>query len=398
MRKFFFAAIVAALCSVTATAENVKIMATGQGKTYQEAIHCALGVAAEQAFGTFISANTVILNDELVKDQLVSLQYGNIVSYEVLYQGGEDTKTVTLEAIVSTDNLIEFAKSNGSETELAGNTFATNVKLVLLNRKNAAVAAENLYNLLSIYAQEMYDFELITGEPILDNTTVYVPVQVDCKLNQNALTFYKTARKAIKEIAHSLEIKDINGRFDDDSLNKVAFYAKAIPDLQRLACYNFVIMDNAHNFGKLEPYTEEVRLSAWDVRGQKYRNRVKFIAYGFNMAPLIDPTTDTYDYPEAYNDYYKAKRKQLCYILSVPDNSFYLPRFIDELIFVPVSENKSWFTNRFTDETHRFRAGESNGSVHFLLKYDLQDFAEVSKLEVKTLTPELLEHLKDSFQ
>jgi hypothetical protein len=40
--------------------------------------------AIEQAFGAFISSKTEILNDNLVKDEIVSVSNGNIQKFEVL--------------------------------------------------------------------------------------------------------------------------------------------------------------------------------------------------------------------------------------------------------------------------------------------------------------------------
>ena len=54
---------------------------SGSGKTQEEAKQNALRNAIEQAFGTFISSNTQILNDNLVKDEIVSVSNGNIQEY-----------------------------------------------------------------------------------------------------------------------------------------------------------------------------------------------------------------------------------------------------------------------------------------------------------------------------
>ena len=53
----------------------------GTGSTEEEAIQQALRSALEQTYGAFISANTTILNDELIKDEIVSISTGNIKNY-----------------------------------------------------------------------------------------------------------------------------------------------------------------------------------------------------------------------------------------------------------------------------------------------------------------------------
>ena len=47
----------------------VKLVASAEATTKQEAIDAALRNAVEQACGVFLSATTVIENDELVKDE-----------------------------------------------------------------------------------------------------------------------------------------------------------------------------------------------------------------------------------------------------------------------------------------------------------------------------------------
>ena len=64
--------------------KTVTLSISGQGKTQDEAKQNALRNAIEQAFGTFISSNTEILNDELVKDEIVSVSNGNIQKFEII--------------------------------------------------------------------------------------------------------------------------------------------------------------------------------------------------------------------------------------------------------------------------------------------------------------------------
>lgn len=62
--------------------DEVKLVVSGDGQTEEQAIKTALRSAIEQAYGTFVSANTAILNDSLVKDEVVTISTGNIKSYK----------------------------------------------------------------------------------------------------------------------------------------------------------------------------------------------------------------------------------------------------------------------------------------------------------------------------
>ncbi len=90
----FFALILClvSLC-VHAQTNDVTIVVSSKGNNEEEAKAQALRSAVEQAFGTFVSSRTEILNDELVQDQIVSLSTVNIKKYEAItYSSGSLTE------------------------------------------------------------------------------------------------------------------------------------------------------------------------------------------------------------------------------------------------------------------------------------------------------------------
>ena len=58
--------------------QEITLTVSADGKTKEEATQNALRSAIEQAYGTFVSAKTTILNDELVKDEIVTVSNGSI--------------------------------------------------------------------------------------------------------------------------------------------------------------------------------------------------------------------------------------------------------------------------------------------------------------------------------
>lgn len=124
----------------------IKLVTWGDGPNKEEATKVALRSAVEQAYGTFVSANTTILNDDLVKDEIVTVSKGNIASFKELSSTVKvDGKVnVTVEATVSITNLISYAQSKGAETEFAGATFAMNMKMQELNKQNEQKVFEHL--------------------------------------------------------------------------------------------------------------------------------------------------------------------------------------------------------------------------------------------------------------
>ena len=149
------------ICSASAQ-ETVKLTVNGQGATKEEAAANALRSAIEQSFGVFVSANTQILNDEVVKDEIATISSGNIQEYKELgcitMPNGQ--QSVTLSATVSIGNLISYAKSKGSSAEFAGQVFAMNIKMRELNKTNEEYALSHLLHRLSLLSNNLFDYRL----------------------------------------------------------------------------------------------------------------------------------------------------------------------------------------------------------------------------------------------
>ena len=124
----------------------ISLVVSGTGQTKEEATQNALRSAIEQAFGTFVSANTEVLNDELIKDEIITISSGNIQSYEELSYTKNESGLfeISVKAVVSINKLVEFAQSKGASTELAGSLFVNNIEIKEKNRENEDIALFNL--------------------------------------------------------------------------------------------------------------------------------------------------------------------------------------------------------------------------------------------------------------
>jgi hypothetical protein len=109
---------------------EVSLVVSSKGTTEEDAKTNALRSAIEQAFGTFVSSRTELMNDELVQDQIVSLSNGNIKKFEVLnslFLPDQNLHLITLNATVSLDKLTSFVQSKGfNDVAFDGGGFAMN--------------------------------------------------------------------------------------------------------------------------------------------------------------------------------------------------------------------------------------------------------------------------------
>ncbi len=206
MKKLFLSIV--ALCAITLVSAQdvVTLTVNGQGVTKEVATANALRSAIEQAFGVFVSANTQILNDNLVKDEIATVSSGNIQAYKELscvnMPNGE--VSATLSATVAIGKLVAYAKSKGSSAEFAGQTFAMDMKMKELNKQNEIKALEHAQQQLRALAEHMFDWKLSVGDPIVARDGNYdLEMTITAASNEASDAFYKTFFGILNSLALS---------------------------------------------------------------------------------------------------------------------------------------------------------------------------------------------------
>lgn len=171
---YLLAIVLMALSPIAVNAEEINeitLTVSSDGPTKDEAVKNALRLAIEQAYGAFVSANTTILNDELVKDEIVTITHGAIKEFKEVAaaQLSDNRYSITVQATVSLPNLITYAKNHGSECEFAGNTFGMQMKIYELQKQNELKALENLRESLKPMIAAAMHWEIEVGEPKVDS-------------------------------------------------------------------------------------------------------------------------------------------------------------------------------------------------------------------------------------
>ena len=189
---------------------TVTLVTSGSGATEDEATRNALRNALEQAYGTFVSSNTTVVNDELVSDAIASVSSGNVLGYEQISSiTTSEGFSVSVKAVVSIGNLVTFATSRGMTAELAGNTFLMNRNLARLNKENERVALKNLADQLSmIVGKGMYDYTIDVAQPrtndaIIRSAAFAIDVTVNVSPNANYELFWETIDRTLSSLSMS---------------------------------------------------------------------------------------------------------------------------------------------------------------------------------------------------
>ncbi len=171
MKKIIFAILMLCICTSAKAGDNktVSLITSGQGKTQDEAKQNALRNAIEQTFGAFISSHTEIVNDNVVKDEIISVSNGNIEKYEILAEEklSEGIFSATLSVTISTTKLKTYCKNKGIEIEIDGDTFAANFKLMDLYKKNEEKLISEIIDQFKLIfnSKNPYKFEISASEP-----------------------------------------------------------------------------------------------------------------------------------------------------------------------------------------------------------------------------------------
>ena len=155
--------------AVQAQPNEVSLVVTGEGATKEEATNNALRSAVEQAFGVFVSANTDIMNDEIVKDEIATISSGNVKSFdEIAYiETPSGEKSITLQAVVSIGNLIEYSKNHGSRAEFSGALFGENLRLREQRKKDEPKVIGNYLKQMML-EKDLFDARIeVDGRPFL---------------------------------------------------------------------------------------------------------------------------------------------------------------------------------------------------------------------------------------
>lgn len=310
---FVLACLIAVPC-MSQTVDEVSLLVTGSGSSKDIAVQSALRSAVEQAYGVFVSANTQILNDELMKDEIATVSSGNIKSYkEIDSQELEDHNwIVSLRAVVSTSSLASYAKSKGASCEFAGAIFGANLKLLRLNQQNTKIAFEHMVAVFKEMEYNLFDFSLNIGDPKTNGSLdIFVNVNPN-KTTVSAINFlYKTLKELSLSESVCQQIKDSgekvystklflvkaehtspqdDGRYylkryyleKGNTIEKFSFYSplpiNELKEILSTAIWNFSIQDNLGNKYRMNHQGKSLDFFV----GDKYADYFSFGFLGFH--------------------------------------------------------------------------------------------------------------------
>lgn len=304
--------IVLSLCVLFVSAQDIKVLSSGQGTTEDEATKIALRSALEDAFGTFISSSTKIENDVLVSDEIVSLTQGNIKEYNVLNSSllENGMYSILVESVVSLNKLSSYCESKGMSVSFNGKAFNIELKKEEFNRKSEIKILKNLCIELLSMNPRIFDFELVHSEPmavmnemdaffagvktslpgeLLDNFDTEIKTLVFPKLNSNYKVMNDLIETTLKAISLSKqETKTYNKlrlRYYKKSLHSDSkplyfrdskgfeLFKKVYLEYRNLLVHNWIVVDGIKtNFEGLYTVRPSV-MNDWNKKIEEFKKK-----------------------------------------------------------------------------------------------------------------------------
>jgi hypothetical protein len=351
--------LIAAIFMVATTfaQDEVTLTVIGTGENEEKATLQALRSAIEQTFGAFVSANTTILNDKLVQDEIVSVSTGNVKKYEkkAVATLPNGHVSVSLNATIAINKLISYAQSKGSKAEFAGSTYAMNIKLLRLKIQSTRKAFELMIQNLEHIAKDMFSAELnMSNSPKLNKVKhlgeiYYFDCYVRFHSNIASDNFYKMFYSTIHEL--KLNMHDIKLCLENNiELYQINDYPKTF---------------GIHDFNYIAQRTDEDKFFAREEVDPIVlpMSSKEYIEYGNRISKAITSALLRYKIQEIGN----------------PQNTYYYRQCLDKEGCKPISlnnefernfKNGQWFvySDKWNVAIHHYNYMISYNSLPLLLR------------------------------
>ena len=155
--------VLALSLSAVLSAQEVTIVSIGEGADRSEAQNNAIRSALESTL-SFMTTNTMVENDVIVKDEINIISQGEVSESKILGEGElpDGRYYVRMEVKLSEKHLIDYFQRTGtSEIEFKGSLFANNITRLQLNEKTELKAIQDLLSMAELYIGNTMNYYLL---------------------------------------------------------------------------------------------------------------------------------------------------------------------------------------------------------------------------------------------
>nr|NQU91030.1 hypothetical protein [Bacteroidota bacterium] len=275
-----------------------KVIADGYGATPEEALEKALQNAVEQAAGAYVSSITEIENDEIVKDEVLSLSHGFIKEHRKLSESKfDDEYKVVVAAIIVEKQMIERLEASGIKVNYNASGLVSDLKAWDKMKADELKIATALFDVHEMKNYGIiWNYQLHMEEPRRSGDKYTVKGTVSATTNPNySIEFYN-----LKNILSELALETEEMKYQMPVAHSVRKNSKETVTYDRFA---FKVFKRKKN-GRIKEATRFIDLIVPIVepkivnKRSAYggRQRVPFKFYGINeMTGLMALTFKKYE-------------------------------------------------------------------------------------------------------
>lgn len=180
-----------------------KVVADGYGPTPEKALENALQNAVEQAAGAYVSSITEIENDEIVKDEVLSLSHGFIKEHRKLSESQFDNEyKVVVAAIIVEKQMIERLEASGLKVNYNASGLVNDLKAWDNMKKNEYKMAKALFDVHELKNYGIiWNYNMRVGEPMRRGDKYTVNGTITATTNPNYSAEFYNLKNILAELA-----------------------------------------------------------------------------------------------------------------------------------------------------------------------------------------------------
>ena len=257
--------------------DTISVVVDGYGKDIDSALQNALRAAVQQAVGTLVSAETLVENDDVVKDKILSFSGGFIKTHRQLGEPKTENgiTSVRIAAEVKRNDLNEKLQSAGV-VKIAVNPdrLRFEIQKAKINEQSRNDGIEMLQDILEEFPLNVYD---ISGDFRYDEGTRKIVVDVEIKVNAKK---YATFEKEFTDLTAKLGGKRLGTKTMKVIRNQIGhgentyaytsvdkLYNSRVEGRQQEKIFCFVASDGWPNFRRAGQ-DASVTFTDYDVTGE----------------------------------------------------------------------------------------------------------------------------------
>lgn len=186
-----------------------KVIADGYGPTPDAALQNALQNAVEQAAGAYVSSITEIENDEIVKDEVLSLSHGFIKEHRKLSESKFDNEyKVVAAAIIVEKQMIKRLEASGLKVDYNAGGLVSKLKEWDKMKEDEYKMATALFNVHELKDYGIiWNYNIHVNEPARNGNKYTVTGKVSAKTNPNYTVEFYNLKNILSELA--LETREL---------------------------------------------------------------------------------------------------------------------------------------------------------------------------------------------